>query len=324
MLKADLSILLKYAAARRTRIWALIVAGAIGMFAFSADMLLTAGAAPGTDEEETPITPEISVDLDSLYSAKASEDETADSSYVEILEPRHTIEGHVSWYGGRFHGRKTANGERFDMNKMTAAHKKLPFNTIVRVVDTRTGKAVLVRINDRGPYIRGRVLDLSREAASRLGMKGRGTTSGRLEMFNDEERTLQVGDEEHVLRFVTFDRDVNGAKPNGWSVMVIEAESFDEAVKTHNGLTDEYDKVFLTRVIENGDTLWRVSVGLYDEDRLSRGLHLELVENYTDAVVIQFQDGFPEIPALSNDVAVEELSEGESIASSPLKKSESE
>jgi len=76
----------------------------------------------------------------------------------------------ASWYGPGFHGRKTASGERFDQNAMTAAHKTLPFGTRVRVVDQRTGKSVRVRINDRGPFVKGRALDLSRGAAKAIGL----------------------------------------------------------------------------------------------------------------------------------------------------------
>ena len=78
--------------------------------------------------------------------------------------------GVASFYGRRFHGRLTANGERFDMNAMTAAHKTLPFGTRVRVTNRRNGKSVTVRINDRGPFIRGRTIDLSRRAAREIGM----------------------------------------------------------------------------------------------------------------------------------------------------------
>ena len=78
--------------------------------------------------------------------------------------------GVASFYGKRFHGRLTANGERFNMNAMTAAHKTLPFGTKVRVTYPRNGRSVVVRINDRGPFIKGRHIDLSRGAAQKLGM----------------------------------------------------------------------------------------------------------------------------------------------------------
>lgn len=87
--------------------------------------------------------------------------------------------GIASWYG--YTGARTANGERFDGSGMTAAHRTLPFGTKVKVTDLRTGKHVVVRINDRGPFIRGRVIDLSRHAAERLGIRVRGVAKVKLE-----------------------------------------------------------------------------------------------------------------------------------------------
>ena len=78
--------------------------------------------------------------------------------------------GVASWYGKKFHGRKTASGERYNQNKMTAAHKTLPFGTRVRVKNLDNGKNVVVTINDRGPFKKGRVIDVSRAAAKKLGM----------------------------------------------------------------------------------------------------------------------------------------------------------
>ena len=80
--------------------------------------------------------------------------------------------GIASWYGGQFHGRKTASGERFDMEALTAAHPKLPFGSWVRVKNLLNGRSVDVRINDRGPHIKRRVIDLSRAAARALGVSG--------------------------------------------------------------------------------------------------------------------------------------------------------
>ena len=82
--------------------------------------------------------------------------------------------GNASWYGPGFHGKRTASGERYDMNALTAAHRTLPFGTLVRVKSLVNGREVLVRITDRGPFIGGRILDLSRAAANELGMLGLG------------------------------------------------------------------------------------------------------------------------------------------------------
>ncbi|MEJ7138578.1 septal ring lytic transglycosylase RlpA family protein [Comamonadaceae bacterium SL12-8] len=85
---------------------------------------------------------------------------------------KHHQTGVASWYGGRFHGRRTASGERYSKFAMTAAHKTIPFGTWVEVTALRTGRSVKVRINDRGPYVRGRVIDLSRTSARKLGVHG--------------------------------------------------------------------------------------------------------------------------------------------------------
>jgi rare lipoprotein A len=98
-------------------------------------------------------------------------------------QPSFTETGVASWYGKAHHGRRTANGERFDMRAMTAAHRTLPFDTIVRVTNLDTGKVVKVRINDRGPYVKGRIIDLSAKAAQTLDISEDGTANVRIETF---------------------------------------------------------------------------------------------------------------------------------------------
>ncbi len=93
-------------------------------------------------------------------------------------------EGKASYYANQFHGKKTANGETFDMNELTAAHPSLPFGTRVRVTNLRNGKDVIVRINDRGPFVKGRIIDLSAEAAKEIGLFRSGTAQVRVEAIN--------------------------------------------------------------------------------------------------------------------------------------------
>ena len=85
--------------------------------------------------------------------------------------------GVASWYGHPYHGRKTANGETYHMDKMTAAHQTLPFGTKVSVTNLETGKKVKLRINDRGPFVKKRILDVSRKAAHKLGLYEPGTAT---------------------------------------------------------------------------------------------------------------------------------------------------
>ena len=91
--------------------------------------------------------------------------------------------GLATWYGTSFAGKKTASGERFDMNAMTAAHKTLRMQTRVRVVNLKNGRSVVVRINDRGPYARGRIIDVSQAAARALGMIEAGVVPVRVEVL---------------------------------------------------------------------------------------------------------------------------------------------
>ncbi len=99
-------------------------------------------------------------------------------------------EGTVSWYGAQFHDRQTANGERFDMAALTMAHPTLPFGTRVRVTNLRNGRSVVVRVNDRGPFVGHRIADVSRGAAAELGMVSRGVASVRIEALTADSVSL--------------------------------------------------------------------------------------------------------------------------------------
>ena len=103
---------------------------------------------------------------------------TADRSLVEFVDKGNMK---ASWYGPGFHGRKTANGEVYDQNSFTAAHKSLKFGTLLKITNLKNNKSVVIRINDRGPYIHGRDLDLSKAAASELGMVRKGVAKLKVE-----------------------------------------------------------------------------------------------------------------------------------------------
>ena len=93
----------------------------------------------------------------------------------QTVKKGYTERGLASWYGPGFHGRRTANGEVYDMHAMTAAHKTLPFGTVVEVRNRDNGKSARVRINDRGPFVKGRIIDLSKKGAKKIDMIGTGT-----------------------------------------------------------------------------------------------------------------------------------------------------
>lgn len=110
--------------------------------------------------------------------------------YRPKYDPHYSETGIASWYGPGFHGKMTANGETFNQNDITAAHKTLPLPSMVRVTNLENGRALVVRLNDRGPFKDGRIIDLSKRSAELLGVKGRGTAKVRVDYLEDETRTL--------------------------------------------------------------------------------------------------------------------------------------
>ena len=111
--------------------------------------------------------------------------------YPTVVRVGETFDGRASWYGPNFHGKLTSNGESYNMWQMTAAHKTLPMNTVLRVTNKNNGRSVVVRINDRGPFVNSRIIDLSKKAASELDMISHGTAPVRLEVlgFNKKGQT---------------------------------------------------------------------------------------------------------------------------------------
>jgi rare lipoprotein A len=112
----------------------------------------------------------------------------------KVYRPRETYDftetGIASWYGPQFHGKRTANGEIYNMYELTAAHRTLQMPSLVRVTNLENGKSIIVRINDRGPFSRGRVIDVSKKSAELLGFKNQGTAKVRLQLLSDESRRI--------------------------------------------------------------------------------------------------------------------------------------
>ena len=109
--------------------------------------------------------------------------------YYPAINYEYDEVGYASWYGPGFHGKKTANGEIFNQNKISAAHRTLPLPSIVKITNLENGKILpFVRVNDRGPFARNRIIDLSKEAAKELGFVNKGVTKVRVEILEDESR----------------------------------------------------------------------------------------------------------------------------------------
>ncbi len=180
------------------RLRAALALGTAAMLALPAQ-----ASAPGAEYVSAPVVQETAPDLlevfapfDELPDAPEPAGNVVDLATIDppieeaLPEPepvdtaagRSLGSGIASYYGSRFHGRPTASGERFNMNALTAAHKRLPFGSKVRVTNSSNGKSVVVRINDRGPFTPGRVLDLSKAAAQEIGLIQRGHGTVKLEL----------------------------------------------------------------------------------------------------------------------------------------------
>jgi len=153
--------------------------------------------------------------------------------------PRDQEVGVASWYGEPFHGQLTANGETYDMHTYTAAHRLYPFGTRLRVTNLENGRSVMVRVNDRGPFVRGRIIDLSFAAATDLGMVPHGTTRVRLQRVSVP---VSVEESAYTVQIGAF----------------VEQAS---ALTLQRRLADRYADVWVSPVRLNGATYYRVRVG---------------------------------------------------------------
>jgi rare lipoprotein A len=133
--------------------------------------------------------------------------------------------GIASWYGPGFHGRYTANGEVFDEDQLTAAHRTLPMPSLVRVTNLDNGKSAVVRVNDRGPFARGRIIDMSKRGSEILGFKSNGTAKVRVQILADESRAIaDAAREKGTYRSAAGE----GEQPRSAPVEKVAAQSLDE------------------------------------------------------------------------------------------------
>jgi rare lipoprotein A len=166
--------------------------------------------------------------------------------------------GMASWYGPKFNGRMTASGERYDMNAFTAAHPSLPFGTLISVRNTRTGREVIVRVNDRGPFSKNRILDLSYAAAREVGVVGPGTA--RVEIYRVPAAGL----------------------PPRFTVQVGAFSEPDKAAALHSQIA----RVYPEAVVASDGTWSRVQIGAFDDRDQAESLRRELASIGMAAVVV--------------------------------------
>jgi rare lipoprotein A len=152
--------------------------------------------------------------------------------------------GMASWYGPGFHGKRTATGEIYDQNELTAAHQTLPLGTRVVVTNLQNARQVEVRINDRGPFVKDRAIDLSYAAARTLGMIGPGTVPVRIEVLGDQRPQMAS---------------------TAYAIQVGAFADRDNAVRLKSTLSQHFDGVYLATLDGQGGTYYRVRLGRFSQ-----------------------------------------------------------
>ena len=158
----------------------------------------------------------------------------------------------ASWYGPEFHGRPTASGETFDMHAMTCAHKEYPFGTRLRVTNTVNGKSVECIVNDRGPFVKGRDIDLSLAAARKIDLIGSGTAPVVVEVN---------GRDASYIRTVKVQSNI---KKGPFAIQVGSFSDSSNAVRLKSALRLDYANAYIQETLINGTTFYRVRIGNFD------------------------------------------------------------
>jgi len=196
-----------------------------------------------------------------IYRSDSIQSRKIQKPYVingERYEPLSSHEGFVqtgiaSWYGADFHGKKNSTGEAYDMYAMTAAHKTLPFGVHVKVLNQQNGRETVVRINDRGPFVGGRIIDLSYSAARELGVLQNGTSKVRIEALGYLHNATK---EKPVYAPANYDRGSYGIQVGSYG-------KIENAQRMAGELKQRYSYSAIREAMVNGSRYYRVSAGNY-------------------------------------------------------------
>ena len=189
--------------------------------------------------------------------------------------------GIASWYGKKFHGRKTSNGETYDMYGISAAHKTLPFNTVVRVNNLDNGKTIDVRINDRGPFIRGRIIDLSYGAARKVGLVGPGTARVEIVALGAVRGPADLQKQQRNYTPIEYEK-------GNFTFQVGAFRNKDNAEKLRAKLDRNYQNAHITTYDSPEGVYYRVRVGRFTTlDQARRGEEILIREGFDPFIVAE-------------------------------------
>jgi len=201
--------------------------------------------------------------------------------------------GKASFYADKFEGSPTASGEKYRASKLTAAHKTLPFGTKVRVTNLANNESVVVTINDRGPFVEGRIIDLSKSAAERLSFFNQGTAEVKLEIVDptDGKQDTQPVAVDHVVveDKETYQFDIKRVNPTGYGLQLGTYQELVNVMKIVDNLRTTYKKKVAVQVkIVNGVKYYSIQLVGFNKREKVESLIVELKKKFPDSFVVDF------------------------------------
>lgn len=201
--------------------------------------------------------------------------------------------GKASYYADRFEGKPTASGEKYRHNKLTAAHKTLPFGTRVRVTNLANNASVEVVINDRGPYVEDRIIDVSKSAAEKLGFIVQGLADVKVEVI--DPGTGKVSDPARPIGNVSVDEKefynltIDRARPSGFGVQIGTFQELVNLLRLTDNLKKSYQKKITVQVkVINGVKYYSLIIGQFPNRAKAESMREELRRRYPDAFIVEF------------------------------------
>lgn len=201
--------------------------------------------------------------------------------------------GKASFYADKFEGKQTASGEKYKHKKLTAAHKTLPFGTIVKVTNLANKESVEVRINDRGPFVEGRVIDLSRSAAEKLKFINQGLAEVQVEVIDAGEgrtnsnRPVQI--DQNIENEAFFEIKVKRKNPSGFGVQIASFKGFDNMLKLSENIEKSYRASVYVEVKELNDAkVYALILGDYNNRKKADKLKAKISDRFPDAFVTRY------------------------------------
>ena len=197
--------------------------------------------------------------------------------------------GKASFYADNLVGKITASGEKYKHNELTAAHKSLPFGSKIRVTNLTNGKSVTVRINDRGPYKKDRIIDLSKRAAEKLDFVETGITDVKIELINSNETTTDTPKKKSTVKdiFKYYEVSAKICEPGSYGIQIASYSDSGSILKTISDFKSKYDlPIFVQESLDNNGKKYRLIVGKFDSRKEAESQIVNIQTDYNDCFIL--------------------------------------